>query len=445
MTSSRLPIGVAQTASGIALRRASSASNATKPAPTSPASGPSSAGTTRTSSRPGEQRLAPHHLARGLEQVLVGGLAPAAADHDRLRVEDVDERAHRRAEPPRDPVQDVERRAGRRPRRARSGRASPPRRRAPRPRPCSRRPRSRRPRCARGRCSAPWHGAAVELDHDVPELGGGADGAAVGAAVEDQPAADAGAEREHDHVLRPAAGADLPFGDRGRVRVVVDARPVREKRSRTGRGTARPASGMFTDWTAWPGPLVDRRGQAEAEGAAPRRRAPTRRGSSSAASSVLLGGRSASAPRAGADDVRRGSTSSAQQLRAAHVDPDDERLRPRRLATIQRRMADGEKPYRRYRGGRARGGVPTLERPAAASTRRRGDASGSAEPGQAEAQAPAPPHARPRDPQRRPAADPADRRLGGRQLARVRPRRRGRRTSASARARARRSSRTRGC
>ena len=28
-------------------------------------------------------------------------------------------------------------------------------------------------------------------------------------------------------------------------------------------------------------------------------------------------------------------------------------------------MADGEKPYRRYRGGRARGGVPTLERPGA--------------------------------------------------------------------------------
>src|SRR5215210_6067958 len=33
-------------------------------------------------------------------------------------------------------------------------------------------------------------------------------------------------------------------------------------------------------------------------------------------------------------------------------------------------MADGEKPYRRYRGGRVRGGVPTLERP---RTRRGGD------------------------------------------------------------------------
>src|SRR5829696_2710373 len=40
---------------------------------------------------------------------------------------------------------------------------------------------------------------------------------------------------------------------------------------------------------------------------------------------------------------------------------------------------------------------------------------------EAEASA-APPHARPRDPERRPPADPAARRLGGRELARVRPR-----------------------
>jgi LCP family protein required for cell wall assembly len=32
-------------------------------------------------------------------------------------------------------------------------------------------------------------------------------------------------------------------------------------------------------------------------------------------------------------------------------------------------MADGEKPYRRYRGGRVRGGVPTLERPRAGARR----------------------------------------------------------------------------
>src|SRR5829696_104527 len=36
-------------------------------------------------------------------------------------------------------------------------------------------------------------------------------------------------------------------------------------------------------------------------------------------------------------------------------------------------MADGEKPYRLYRGGRVRGGVPTLERP-----RRRRDGDGVA-------------------------------------------------------------------
>ena len=40
-------------------------------------------------------------------------------------------------------------------------------------------------------------------DHDVPELGAGADGAAVRATAEDQAAAHPGPEREHDHVAVP--------------------------------------------------------------------------------------------------------------------------------------------------------------------------------------------------------------------------------------------------
>ena len=69
-------------------------------------------------------------------------------------------------------------------------------------------------------------GDAVVDDHHVAELGAGADRAAVGPAAEDQPAADPGAEREHDHVGRAATGADAPLGDRGGVRVVVDRRPA---------------------------------------------------------------------------------------------------------------------------------------------------------------------------------------------------------------------------
>src|SRR5688500_5239697 len=64
-------------------------------------------------------------------------------------------------------------------------------------------------------------GAAV-LEHHVAELRAGAGCAAERLAAEDEPSADAGAEREHDHVARPSPGADLPLGDRGGVAVVVD-------------------------------------------------------------------------------------------------------------------------------------------------------------------------------------------------------------------------------
>ena len=47
-----------------------------------------------------------------------------------------------------------------------------------------------------------------------------------------------------------------------------------------------------------------------------------------------------------------------QDLRPSDVDSDDERDRPRPRATIAPRMAEGVKPYRRYRGGRVKGRVP---------------------------------------------------------------------------------------
>ena len=91
VTSSRFPIGVAQTASGTGypqrLERDERGAD-------QPRRVPSSARATRTSSRIGAQRLAPHHLARRPEQLLPRGDAEAAADHDHVRLEQVHERAH---------------------------------------------------------------------------------------------------------------------------------------------------------------------------------------------------------------------------------------------------------------------------------------------------------------------------------------------------------------
>ena len=64
-------------------------------------------------------------------------------------------------------------------------------------------------------------GLSAVLEHHVADLGARADEAAVWLAVQDQTAADPCAERQHDHVARAAAGADLPLGDRRSVRVVV--------------------------------------------------------------------------------------------------------------------------------------------------------------------------------------------------------------------------------
>ena len=91
-----------------------------------------------------------------------------------------------------------------------------------------------------------------------------ADRTAIHLPVEDEPAADARAEGEHHHVARSASGADLPLGERRRVRVVVD--PDREREAlphpvaeveigeRNVHGRDRPARA-----------LVDRRGEPEAD------------------------------------------------------------------------------------------------------------------------------------------------------------------------------------
>ena len=117
VTSSRFPIGVAQTASGISstaaprlprlvcverLERDEGRSDDAR-------SRTERAGTTCTRSRPGGSASRRITSRAGLEQEVVGRLAEAAADHDQLRVEDVDERAERRAEAPSDRVEHLQR------------------------------------------------------------------------------------------------------------------------------------------------------------------------------------------------------------------------------------------------------------------------------------------------------------------------------------------------
>ena len=200
MTSSRFPIGVAQTASGTRLYP-SNASNAIRPAPISPASGPSSAGTIRTRSRAGLSASWATTCLADVKKELASLSEAASEDHD-LRIEDVDEgrdagtedAAHARQSLPRALVSlggelhEVtcvgvlgEHGARDRVRRA-SGRE--------------------RLEVAATRAAAPARRPVV-LEHHVTELGSSTDRPTIRLPVEDQAAADARAQRQHDQVARP--------------------------------------------------------------------------------------------------------------------------------------------------------------------------------------------------------------------------------------------------
>ena len=65
-------------------------------------------------------------------------------------------------------------------------------------------------------------GEPVGDDAHVAELGAGAEAAAEQAVAGHDRAADAGADREHDHVADQSAGAEAELGPAGGVGVVVD-------------------------------------------------------------------------------------------------------------------------------------------------------------------------------------------------------------------------------
>src|SRR4029453_1984577 len=191
----------------------------------------------------------------------------------------------------------------------------------------------------------------------------GSDRAAVGLAVQDQTARDPGAEREHDHVARAPPRADLPLGDRSHVAVVVEgngdgepvAHPVAEVEVRQ-RHVHRADDATDA--------LIDRRGKPEADHADPVDHEIAHDFVKRVEQLVLRLGRrrplDAPQDRAFAvDDSRR-------DLRPADVETDGPFCH---AATIRRRMAQGEKPYRVYRGGRVKGRVPTLGKPERAPSR----------------------------------------------------------------------------
>ena len=199
------------------------------------------------------------------------------------------------------------------------------------------------------------HGAPVVDDDDVPELGAGTVAPRNGSPPSDRappptPVPSVSITRS----LGAAAGADAPLGDaRRRWRRCRSPReaealdhPVAEVESASGmftEPTTRRRAGRCGDGTPKPTPRRRRR-------SAPRRPPRAARATSSCESGGV--GRScADRP------TRRASTSPARIFVPPRSTP-IAGVPPTAAGTLTRRMARGEKPYRVYRGGRAKGKVP---------------------------------------------------------------------------------------
>ena len=105
---------------------------------------------------------------------------------------------------------------------------------------------------------------AVFSDHHVPDLTGNAVAAGVQLAVNDNAAANAGAERYHQHVARALGRTGSRFAERGAVRVVIQMHRTAELRQKR----IRKADVIQTQIGAEPqgaGFLVKRAGHADAD------------------------------------------------------------------------------------------------------------------------------------------------------------------------------------
>src|SRR5436309_8248533 len=214
VTSSRFPIGVAQTASGTALTDCVERHEA---GADQPGRGPELCTHDRDAVARLRERLTAQDLARGVEHEVTRG-REAAADHDQLRVEDVHEAPDAGAKAPADAVEKLDRtplssiRAPHEPVRVDRG-PELRRRELSRRDPgdvCLQMPASR---------ARPLTRQSVVLDHDVPELGP----AAVELPVDDRAASAARAEGEHDHRVDVARCAETEFSVGGSVRIIFDS------------------------------------------------------------------------------------------------------------------------------------------------------------------------------------------------------------------------------
>jgi polyisoprenyl-teichoic acid--peptidoglycan teichoic acid transferase len=191
-------------------------------------------------------------------------------------------------------------------------------------------------------------------DDRVTELGP----AAVEVIVDDQAAADAGAEREHDQVGHSPPRPEAPLGEGCGVAVVLDAGRKRV-------ALARPVREVHTvEWEVH-GPERDTGSPVDVQRHPVSDRHRTVR-------QQILDDAVDRAEHRGLIPVGRRNLDRAadravaqhqpcEDLRPAEVDPDNT-LFTHVAATITARMPEQEKPYRVYKGGRAKGKVP-LQRP----------------------------------------------------------------------------------
>src|SRR5438093_2150567 len=214
VTSSRFPIGVAQTASGTLLTDCVERHEA---GADQPGRGPELCTHDRHAVARSRERLTAQNLASWVEHEVAGG-REAAADPDQLRVEDVHEAPDAGAKAAADAVENLDRtrlsfvREPPEPVRVDGG-PELRRRELSRRDPgdvCLQMPASR---------ARPLTRQSVVLDHDVPELGP----TAVELPVDDRAASAARAEGEHDHRVDVARCAETEFSVGGSVRIVFDS------------------------------------------------------------------------------------------------------------------------------------------------------------------------------------------------------------------------------